>query len=106
MSLSLKYWYDILTFMLNYELVLLFDPVLGEAEDKALKAKIKKWLVGAKIEKEENWGRKKLAYLINKKVEATYHYYLFASDVDLLKNLEPKLKLEEKIMRYLIIKQS
>ena len=89
--------------MTNYELVL----VLGEpvVEQKSWTEKIKKLLgTGGKIEKEENWGRKKLAYPIQKHEEGVYLFYLLWAMAPDLKILEAKLKLEEKILRYLIIK--
>ncbi len=91
--------------MRNYELVLLLDSAVSEP--KKWQEKIKKWLgSGAEIKKAENWGRKKLAYPIKKKEEAIYLFYLLAADPLALKTLEAKLRLEDKILRYLLIKNT
>lgn len=94
--------------MREYELTLIIEPDLAEKEQKRLLEKVKEWLEKgkAKIEKEEIWGKKKLAYPINKKEEGIYVFYLLKLEISSLAELEKKLKLEEKILRYLIIKNN
>jgi len=54
--------------MNKYEFMLIVDPKLSEDEKNATLATIKNEItqVGGKIEKEDIWGERKLAYRINK----------------------------------------
>lgn len=92
--------------MRNYELVLIIDSAQAEKEQKNWSEKIKKWLGSGRVQKEENWGQKKLAYPLKKQNEAVYFFYLLQAPPSALKNLEAKLKLEETVLRYLIIKSN
>jgi small subunit ribosomal protein S6 len=91
--------------MRNYELALLIEPK-QTLEPKAWTEKLKKWLVKGQIGKEENWGLKKLAYPIKKQSEALYYFYTLKVEPESLAALEKKLKLDESILRYLIINKS
>ena len=55
--------------MNNYETVFILTPVLSEKQTKEAVEKFKKSLKssGAKLNHEESWGLKKLAYPIQKK---------------------------------------
>ena len=56
--------------MNNYETVFILTPVLSEKQTKEAVEKFKKSLKssGAKLNHEESWGLKKLAYPIQKKI--------------------------------------
>lgn len=59
----------------------------------------------AKIEKEEEWGKKTLAYPI-KKHESAF-YFLWSIDIDdkRVGELKKKLTFNEKLLRYLLLKK-
>ena len=90
--------------MRDYELVLVISGD-QEAQDKLL-AKVKKDLeaLGGKIEKEEEWGKKELAYRIKRETEGIYFFWEIALPPEVVANFEQKLKLEEKILRHLLVK--
>ena len=93
--------------MKDYELTLVFDPDLSSADQKKLIEKIKKTIEEnkGKVEKEEEWGKKELAYPINKKKNGTYLYLTLKVSPEGLPKIDKKLKIEEGVMRFLIIRK-
>lgn len=88
-----------------YELTYLITPEISEEELKSLQEKLT-----SLIQKEEGFlnevsypVEKNLAYLIKKKQKAFLLSLSFQLKPEKLKNLEEKLKKEEKILRYLIL---
>lgn len=49
-----------------------------------------------------NWGRKKLAYEVNKKWDGYYSLITFKSESDFIAELERQLRLNEKIIKFLV----
>ncbi len=66
--------------------------------------KIKKALgdIG-KIKKEEGWGKKNLAYPIQKETTAYYYWFAFEADPSKISRLDNILKLNDNIIRHLLI---
>lgn len=87
--------------MAKYELTFIFDK-----DNKDLPKRLEGHLkdVKAKIEKEEDWGVKSLAYPIKKRTEAKYLYFEAEIEPAMAKELEGKIKLEETLLRDLIVK--
>jgi small subunit ribosomal protein S6 len=54
--------------MVNYEFIAIINPTISEEEKNTLMDSLKKNIEenSAKIEKEDIWGEKKMAYKINK----------------------------------------
>jgi small subunit ribosomal protein S6 len=79
---------------------------LSEKQTKEAVDKFKKSLKtsGAKINHEESWGLKKLAYPIQKKSTGFYFLMQFQAEGDAIKNFEVELKRDEKVMRFLTMK--
>lgn len=89
----------------KYELVVIFEPEIKAEEKEKLLTNFKKLIaLKGKILEEKDWGRKQLAYPIRKLGMGVFYWFSFESEIENLKNLEGKLKLEDKILRYLIIK--
>lgn len=92
--------------MRKYELALILPPDLdGQAREKFL-AKIKKDLedAGGKVEKEEDWGQKALVYRINKETQGYFLLWWVFLPPEAIGGFESKLKLEAKILRFLLVK--
>ena len=89
--------------MNHYETVFILTPVLSEKQTKEAVDKFKKSLKvsGAKINNDESWGLKKLAYPIQKKSTGFYFLIEFQGEGDAVKNFELELKRDEKVMRFL-----
>ena len=92
--------------MNHYETVFILTPVLSEKQTKEAVDKFKKSLKGssAKINNDESWGLKKLAYPIQKKSTGFYFLIEFQGEGDAVKNFELELKRDERVMRFLTMK--
>ncbi|MDF1682580.1 MAG: 30S ribosomal protein S6 [Patescibacteria group bacterium] len=93
--------------MAKYELMLIVNPSLSE-EDRDnsmnnLKALFEKNEV--KIEKEDIWGDKKMAYKINKSDRGFYALYDLEMNGKLIKDLSKSINLDRNIWRYMFTKQ-
>lgn len=88
-------------------MVLILSPNLEKDAQEKLFAKIKKDLeaAGGKIEKEEDWGRKELAYRIKKANEGLFFLWSLTVGPEKVFSFEQKLKLEEGLLRYLLVKK-
>lgn len=93
--------------MANYELLLIIDPTLSEAERdislENLKTLFKKAKV--KIEKEDIWWDKKLAYKINKSDRGFYVLLDLELDWKLIKDLSKSINLDKNVWRYMFTKK-
>ena len=92
--------------MNHYETVFILTPVLSDKQTKEAVDKFKKLLKSssAKINNEESWGLKKLAYPIQKKSTGFYFLIEFQGEGDAVKNFELELKRDERVMRFLTMK--
>lgn len=93
--------------MNNYELLLIVDANL-EGEAKEAKVESIKALLeanGAEVTKVDKWGVKKLAYPINYKTEGYYVIYDFKSAGQTQAAVEPKLRIDESLMRVLFVRK-
>ena len=93
--------------MNQYETVFILTPVLSEEQMKEAVEKFKVVLTqeGAEILNEELWGLKKLAYAIEKKSTGFYVLIEFKSEPDLVAKLETQYRRDERVIRYLTVKQ-
>lgn len=91
--------------MNQYEMVVLYHPDLEIDIDKAL-AKVEKVIKNAdgKINKTDNWGKRKLAYSIKKEDHAVYVQYDLELEGTNLTKLENNLNITGEVLRYLIVK--
>jgi small subunit ribosomal protein S6 len=93
--------------MNNYETVFILTPVLSDAQMKEAVEKFKNLLteLGAEIINEEDWGLRKLAYPIQKKTTGFYHFLEFKADPSVIEKLEINFRRDERVIRFLTIKQ-
>lgn len=91
--------------MRSYELTIIIDSETKKGDEEKLISKIKKVIEDGKgkIKKVDEWGKKKFAYSINKKEEGIYFVIFFESEPENVLDIEKKMKLEEKIIRHLLI---
>ncbi|MDE0650255.1 MAG: 30S ribosomal protein S6 [Gammaproteobacteria bacterium] len=91
--------------MRDYELVVIFHPALGE---DAIQQKLERFhgLVSggdAEIRVVDHWGGRRLAYPIQKQTSGYYVVTQFFGDPTSLPELERIMKLDEGVLRYLIV---
>lgn len=91
--------------MNNYEIAVLYHPDLEIDLDKA-SSKVEKIITdnGGKISKNDNWGKRKLAYPINKQDFAVYVFYTVDMPASNVQKVEQTFNITDEIIRFLITK--
>ena len=91
--------------MHEYETVFILDPGLDEAQvnDEVEKTSNLIAANGGTILEVQRWGRKRLAYEINKKRDGVYTMIKHESTGDTVKELERRLRLNDSVMRVLTV---
>jgi len=92
--------------MRMYETIYIVQPDLGEEEIKALSTKVQDVVanMNGDFKRLEDWGTRKLAYPINKNPRGRYFYLRFDGDSPLIAELERRLRLDDKVIRYQSVK--
>ena len=91
-----------------YESAVLINAALEDEQIQSLISRIKELINsnGGEIRDIEDWGRKRLAYMVNKNKIGYYAIFRFNALPDLVSKLERFYKLDESVLRYLTIKLS
>jgi small subunit ribosomal protein S6 len=90
--------------MKEYELTVLIHPDL-EVDLEAPLQKIRDIITtaGGEIIKEDNWGKKKLAYKINREDFAIYVYFDVSLPADAPLRISNTFNITEEVLRYLLV---
>ena len=93
--------------MNQYETVFILTPVLSDEQMKETVEKFKKILTdnGAEIVNEETWGLKKMAYAIQKKSTGFYCLLEYKGEPTIVEKLETGFRRDEKVIRYITVKE-
>jgi small subunit ribosomal protein S6 len=92
--------------MHQYELMVILDP---EIDERTVAPSLDKFLNvirndGGSIDKVDVWGRRRLAYEINKKTEGIYAVVALTANPDATVELDRQLKLSEAVMRTKVLR--
>ena len=89
--------------MQNYELMVIFTPVLSEEEYKTAQKKFISLLKenGGEVVQENVWGLKSLAYPINKKTTGLYWVLEYTAPTDFNDKLKTQLNRDESVIRHM-----
>ncbi|HJW13694.1 MAG TPA: 30S ribosomal protein S6 [Thermoanaerobaculia bacterium] len=89
-----------------YDIVVLVTPDLSEEDAAKVTADYRKILAdgGGEIVKDESWGRRRLAYPIERKREAYYHHFQVSAEPALVAETERRLKLSDQVLRHLAVR--
>ena len=92
--------------MNKYELVYVIDTTLDDDARKAVMDRFHGMLgsLGGKVEKVEEWGKRRLAYPINYKTEGYYVLVNYTAEASVPKEIERNLQISDSILRYLTVK--
>ena len=92
--------------MNNYELMVIFTPVLSDDEFKAEQKKYSKMVTdaGGSIVSENPWGLKSLAYPVQKKTTGLYWVLEYTAASDFNEKLKIQLLRDETVLRHLCTK--
>ncbi len=93
--------------MNKYELAVVLSAKLEDDERAAAIEKIKGYITrfGGTVTNIDEWGKKKLAYEIQKMKEAFYYFIQFEGNSDTPNELESHVRIMEQVIRYLCVKQ-
>lgn len=90
----------------NYESIFIVNTKIGDEPVKEIVEKIKNLFEkSSQVESIEEWGKRKLAYPIEKVNEGYYVLVKFASDTEFPSELERVYKITDNIIKYLILKK-
>lgn len=89
--------------MNQYEIAILFDPGLEVDLSKA-ESKFKKIVAdnGGKVIKDDNWGKRKLAYEIKKHEHAIYVFYTVDLPAENIGKVDTTLNITDEVIRHLV----
>lgn len=89
--------------MNQYEIAVLYHPDLevdlSKAEERVTKIVTDN---GGKVVSNDNWGKRKLAYPINKQDYAVYVFYTVELPGENVRKVESTLNITDEVIRYLI----
>ncbi len=93
--------------MNKYELAVVLSAKLEDEERAAALEKVKGYITrfGGTVTSVDEWGKKKLAYEIQKMKEAFYYFIQFEGNSDTPNELESHVRIMEQVIRYLCVKQ-
>src|SRR5437868_12423226 len=92
--------------MNNYELMVIFTPVLSNEDFKAAQKKYTSFIseAGGKIVSENPWGLKSLAYPIQKKTTGLYWVLEYNAPSDFNEKLKIQILRDETVLRFMATK--
>lgn len=93
--------------MNKYELVVVLSAKLEDEERAAALEKVQGYITrfGGTVETVDEWGKKKLAYEIQKSKEAFYYIVNFEAPSDCPGQVEAHIRLMESVLRFLCVKK-
>src|ERR1043166_5119357 len=91
--------------MRTYEVLFILSPQVSEEEATTLITDFKSVAEkqGATLKNEEAWGRRRLAYPIQKSNEGIYHLFYFESEGS-LSELDRRMKNVDRVLRHMIVR--
>ena len=93
--------------MSKYELALVVNAKIEDDAREAVVEKAKNYVTryGGTITEVEEWGKKRLAYEIQKMREGYYYFIQFDASSDCPEKIEQRVRIMEPVIRYLCVKQ-
>ena len=90
-----------------YEIMLILDPELADERQNEIVKRVRETAEkrGGKWVAHEPWGRRKLAYEIDKRSEGTYHLLHFDSDSETLDEITRVLRITDGAIRHLAVRR-
>ena len=90
--------------MRRYELMLIIRPDVADDRSQAVIDRTTRQIVasGGQIVKVAPWGRRRLAYAIDRHREGSYHIVLFDAPGEAVLELERALLITEEVLRHLV----
>ncbi len=93
--------------MTKYELAVVVSAKIEDEERAAVIDKVKALIerFGGTVTDVDDWGKKKLAYDIQKMSEAFYYFIHFDAETSAPAEIESRIRIMDNVLRYLCVKQ-
>ncbi len=90
-----------------YEIMLLLDPELTDERQNEILTRARALVEerGGAWQNQDAWGRRRLAFEIDHKGEATYHLLQFDCDAETLEELTRVLKITDGVLRHMAVRR-
>ena len=92
--------------MNQYEVMYVIDTAIDETARNNLISRFSDLVVknGGKVDRVDEWGKRRLAYAINYKTEGYYVLMYITAPSDLPRELERNLQISDSVLRYLVVR--
>jgi len=93
--------------MHKYELGIILHPHMEEEAVKAEHDLVLELIArfGGTVEKVDNWGKRRLAYEINKQTEGHYCFIYIDAPPTMPREIEDRIRIRENIIRFMMIRR-
>ena len=93
--------------MSKYELALVVNAKIEDDAREAVVEKAKNYVTryGGTITEVEEWGKKRLAYEVQKMREGFYYFIQFEAESNVPAEIESRIRIMDNVIRYLCVKQ-
>ena len=93
--------------MNKYELALIVSAKIEDDARAAVVEKAKEYITrfGGTVTEVEDWGKKKLAYEIQKMHEGFYYFIRFEADAQCPAEVERHVRIMDNVLRYLVVRK-
>ena len=93
--------------MNKYELAVVVSAKIEDDERAQVIEKVKALVerFGGQISDVDEWGKKRLAYEIQKMKEACYYFIHFESDAETPSEIEQRIRIMDNVIRFLCVRQ-
>ena len=93
--------------MNKYELAVVVSAKIEDEDRAATIEKVKEYITrfGGTVTEVDEWGKRKLAYEIQKMREGFYYFVRFESDAACAAEVEKRVRIMENVIRYLCVRQ-
>ena len=94
--------------MTPYEILLMLDPELPDERQSEIVQRTRELIEqgGGGWERHDVWGRRRLAYEIDKKTDGAYHLLSFQAEPETLDEVSRVLNITDGVMRHLAVRRS
>lgn len=93
--------------MKDYELTIVLPGDVSGAKKKSVTEKVEKLvkILKGNVTKIDDWGKIELTYRMKKNKTGCFLHFILELEGSVAKTLRDKLKLEEEILRYLLVRK-
>lgn len=93
--------------MNKYELTVVVNAMIEDEERTATIDKVKAYVerFGGQITNVDEWGKKRLAYEVQKMHEGFYYFIQFEADTTAPAEIESRVRIMDNVIRFLCVRQ-